>query len=681
MDDSEKWQKRYQRERTARSEAERLLEEKSLALYRKTQELDELVGLQKELIAERTRDLKSALEEASLLSDAVSHAENGVIITGPDNRVIWANKAEAKISGYRPEELVGKVPGRVLQGADSDPAVRNYMRGKIINREAFEAEILNYHKNGHTYWIHLQATPVLDEKRKFKYYVAIQTDITEGRETRLRLEKEMQRANAMAERAKEANAAKTKFLATMSHELRTPLNGIIGYAQILEKNASITEKPSNQIRIIRQSGEHLLSLINDLLDMSRIEAGSHQLTPSRFDLKGMLKSTQEIISSKASEKGLQLKLLFDDGGHVPEGHRPRLFADSRALRQILINLLGNAIKFTDTGSISLEVQILGFNGEDARLLFAVVDTGRGIPEDKRDSLFDAFKQVDEARDVIQGSGLGLFIAQRLVQQMGDNIRVESTLREGSCFSFELDIPLDFERERNLPDIISKNAEHDSFPQSYNGNRKCLLIVDDVKDNRNFLKDLLQPIGFELDEAENGREALKKIKQRRYDLILSDIIMPFMSGYELIRLIRADPALKDNCVIAVSASLMQLSALEKDEMTNFDGFIAKPIQAEELLTILRQKLELEWIYSQTSDEETKVSRETPNTSGEDSDNLIERLHWLTRIGDVSAACAVLTGLKESEPELASKISPLLQNYKAQQAAEVLEKYLLFPRYNA
>ncbi|MGB0744213.1 MAG: PAS domain-containing protein, partial [Opitutales bacterium] len=256
MDESEKWRKRYERERKARAEAEALLEGKSLALYTKTQELDRLVAEQKELIAKRTRDLASASEEARLLSDAVSHTENGVIITGPDNKVIWANQAVTKISGYRPDELIGKVPGKVLQGESSDEAVREYMHRKITKREPFEAEILNYHKEGYPYWVHLHATPVLNEAGKFKYFVAIQSDITQDRETREKLKQEMSRANTMAERAKEANAAKTKFLATMSHELRTPLNGIIGYTQILERNRELKEKDLNQIQIIRRSGEH-----------------------------------------------------------------------------------------------------------------------------------------------------------------------------------------------------------------------------------------------------------------------------------------------------------------------------------------------------------------------------------------------------------------------------------------
>jgi PAS domain S-box-containing protein len=635
MNESEKWQRRYAREKKARGEAERLLKEKSLALYQKTQELNDLVAEQKTLIAERTRDLKSVSEKASLLSDAVSRTANGVIITGPDNRVIWANQAVEKISGYHPEELIGKIPGHLLQGERSDPTVRDYMRSKVAAREPFEAEIINYHKNGSPYWTHLQATPVLDDSGKFKYFVAIQSDITEERATRERLEKESERSNKMAEKARKADGAKTKFLATMSHELRTPLNGIIGYAQILEKNTKIEEKTVSQIRIIRRSGEHLLSLINDLLDLSKIDAGSHKLTPSRFDLKGMLQSVVEITESKAFEKGLLLKLLYDSSGYIPEGQRARIYADPRAVRQVLINLIGNAIKFTKKGIVSLEVRILDFDGQDARVEFSVVDTGRGIPENKRSSLFKAFKQVDEERDVLVGSGLGLFIAQRLVQEMGDEIQVESTEGKGSCFSFKIKCPLDFTEKRVAAQIIAEE-QRDRFPVSYSGPKRRLLIVDDIEDNRSLLIDLLQPIGFELDQAENGREALRKIKGNRYDMILSDVIMPFMSGYEMIKLLRSEPKYEDLCVIAVSASLMQLSAIERDEMKNFDGFIAKPVQSKELLSVISNKLGLTWVYSGESDE---ADRDDGNSSDQpvfgDGDDVIEKLHWLARIGDVNA----------------------------------------------
>ena len=663
MDEVAKWKKRFERERASRGEAEQLLEKKSLALYNKTVELDKLV-------AERTRDLESVSAEAQLLSDAVSRTHNGVIITDKTNRAVLANAAFTRITGYPISELLGKTPGEVLQGPETSQEMRKYMRNKIKMREAFEAEILNYTKQGRTYWIALQATPIFDDDGEFKYFIAIEADITESRETRIKLEHEMKRANEMARQAKEANSAKTRFLATMSHELRTPLNGILGYAQILEKADSMEEKSLGYIKIMRESGEHLLSLINDLLDMSKIEAGSHKLAPSRFDLEAMLNNIIELIHSKVVDKGLQLKLEIEANGIIPETSRAFINADSRAIRQVMINFLGNAVKFTDVGTISMEVQLSDYDGEEVTIEFAIVDTGRGIPEDKIAELFEAFTQVDKDRDIIQGSGLGLFISKRLVQQMGDYIHVESTVGVGSRFSFKLRCPIDFVAASKMK-VLTKDEQHSQFPNSYTGPQRSILIVDDIFANRQLLVDLLAPIGFRLEEAENGREALKKIKSRRYDIVLSDVIMPYMSGYDLIKAIRSDPKLSKNCVIAISASIMQISKREKDQIKQFDGFIAKPVQTAELLDALREKLQLEWVYSNNSNGPSDAVQ-NGQLAG---DNPVEKLLWFARIGDVRALKQERSTLLEMCPDSYAKIDQLLEELRPQKVAELLENALV------
>lgn len=662
MEDAAKWKKRFERERTARGAAEQLLEEKSLDLYNKTVELDKLV-------VERTRALENLSAEAQLLSDAISRTHNGVIITDETNRAIWANDAFTRITGYAISELLGKTPGEVLQGAETDQETRVYMRDKIKRREAFEAEILNYTKQGEPYWIALQATPVFDDADKFKYFIAIETDITESRETRIQLEYEMKRANEMARQASEANSAKTRFLATMSHELRTPLNGILGYAQILEKTDSIDKKSLSYVKIMRDSGEHLLSLINDLLDMSKIEAGSHKLTLSRFDLEAMLNNSIELIHSKAVDKGLQLELQIETNDIVPEGSRAMINADSRAIRQVLINLLGNAIKFTDTGTVSLEVQLLDYDGKNVAVEFAIVDTGRGIPEKELEHLFDAFTQVDEARDIIQGSGLGLFISKRLVEQMGAQIDVESTIGAGSRFSFKIRCPIDFIVEGKA-ETLTQDRQHSQFPGSYTGLPRNILIVDDILANRQLLVDLLAPIGFKLEEAENGREALKKIKSKHYDIVLSDVIMPYMSGYDLIKAVRADPELSKLCVIAISASIMQISKHEKNQIKQFDGFIAKPVQAKEVLNVLREKLQLEWMYANNS----SVTPDTGTNNQLTGSNPLENLLWFARIGDVSVLKQEKSTLREMCPDTYPEIEQQLEELRPQRVAELLESVL-------
>ncbi|MGZ0709507.1 ATP-binding protein [Coraliomargarita sp. W4R53] len=679
MSEVQKWERRVLRERAARHEAERLLEAKSFDLYKKTCELDELVATQQRTIEARTRDLAQASAQAVMLFDAVSHTDNGVLITGPQNTVIWANKATQQISGYSPEELVGQKPGDLLQGEDSSEDTRQYMREKISAREPFQVEILNYTKESkRPYWAHIQASPVFDENQVFKYFIAIQSDITDARNTKERLAKEIDRANHLAQKAEEANQAKTRFLATMSHELRTPLNGIIGYSQVLENQRSLDTKQINQVRIIRRSGEHLLALINDLLDVSKIEQGGHRLSPTRFDLEGMLNSVLDIIKSKADEKNLQLHKLYVTGDFLPADSRIHLIADSRALRQVLLNLLSNAIKFTEKGSISLNVEALELNKEFGRFRFDVTDTGRGIPPKKRKQIFQPFRQADEARDAVNGTGLGLYIAQKFVKLMGGEILIQSTVDEGSSFYFELELPVEITDDDQSAYAEQNTFKGDGFPIAYSGATKKILIVDDVKDNRRLLNDLLKPVGFELDEAENGHEALRLIQQTQYDLVLSDVIMPFMSGYELVEAVRSDPKIAATPIFAISASLMQLSAMEKKRMRQFDSFIAKPVNAKGLFDSIRAPLYVDWLY--TNREPVRKNGGPQNDALSDVElgrlsdpiqKVKQDLLMLARLGDVKALLKLLPELTQLDAIAAENVTTYLKNYKMDRVIAELE----------
>ena len=515
----------------------------------------------------------------------------------------------------------------------------------------------------------------------FKYFIAIQSDITEARKTKEKLAKEIKRANKLAQKAEEANQAKTKFLGTMSHELRTPLNGIIGYSQVLENQRSLDPKQVKQVKIIRRSGEHLLALINDLLDVSKIEQGGHRLSPTRFDLEGMLNSVLDIIKSKADEKHLKLTKLYDVGEALDADSRVHLIADSRALRQILLNLLGNAIKFTEKGCVSLNVEALEVKKSEGRFRFEVTDTGRGIPPEKRDQIFQPFRQADEARDVVNGTGLGLYIAQKFVKSMGGEIKIESTVNEGTCFYFELELPVEITCAQRSSFLEENSFRGEGFPVAYSGATKRILIVDDVKDNRLLLNDLLQSVGFELDEAGNGHEALRLLQQKEYDLVLSDVVMPFMSGYELVEAIRANPKIARTPVFAISASLMQLSTMEKKRMRQFDSFIAKPVNAKDLFDSIRAPLKVDWLYS-SSELRGKAERRNDLLSnkakkqpGKSSALTTEQdLLILARLGDVKALLKYLPDITELDAVTAERIKTHLKNYKMDPVISELE--LLF-----
>ena len=381
--------------------------------------------------------------------------------------------------------------------------------------------------------------------------------------------------------AEKANQAKSAFLASMSHELRTPLNGILGYAQILGRNKALGERKLAGVNVIRQSGEHLLALIDDLLDFAKIEAGKLELDLAVIPLARFLHTVTELISVKAEQKGL--KLILDAAPDLPGG----VETDERLLRQVLLNLLANAVKFTDRGQVSLRVRFL----PPSRLRFEVEDTGIGIGEDQMAIIFQPFEQVGEAQRRLGGAGLGLAISRQLVRLMGGEVQVESRIGEGSTFWFELELPVaTVEAARRTERVVT----------GYVGPRKKVLVVDDVPENRAVLVDLLGQLGFNMIEAVNGSEGLEKAETTQPDLILMDVVMPELDGTEAIRHLRRLPGLSDVPIITVSASGSGADE-EKSLSAGANAFLAKPIDLARLLTQIGTLLSLDWTHEPTEGE--------------------------------------------------------------------------------
>ena len=397
------------------------------------------------------------------------------------------------------------------------------------------------------------------------------------------------------ERADVANQAKSKFLSSMTHELRTPLNAILGYAQILRRERGLSELQSQGLGTIQTSGEHLLALIIDLLDLAKIEAGKFDLVPEPAALPAFLADIADIVRVKADQK--ELVFRCESAADLP---RQALF-DQRRLRQVLLNLLGNAIKFTDTGMVGLNVSRVRAQGDIATIRFEIRDTGIGIDAARLDRIFEPFEQVGDPRRKFGGTGLGLSISRQLVHAMGSDISVASEAGRGSVFAFDVDMP--------VTDVPLSAAAPRSTVVGYRGPRKRVLIVDDIDANRELLRDLLQPLGFEVCLAANGFDGIEQAISRRPDIILMDVVMPVMDGIESSRRIRQLPGFERTPIIAISASVAG-DTHEAAVRARTDAFLVKPVQHEVLLQRIADLLGLALVHEPVPDGATAVASESP-----------------------------------------------------------------------
>ncbi len=425
--------------------------------------------------------------------------------------------------------------------------------------------------------------------------------------------------NQAKELADTANQAKSEFLANMSHELRTPLNGILGYAQILQRNEPLTSTGRTGVDVIQQCGSHLLTLINDVLDLSKIEARRLELQPAPFHLPFFLQSVVEINRIRAEQKGIAFEFQADTA--LPEG----VYADEKRLRQVLINLLGNAIKFTERGGVTLTVKPV-----DNKVRFEIVDTGVGMTPEQVEKIFLPFEQVGDTKKQSEGTGLGLAITHKIVALMTSEVAVESVAGQGSRFSFEVELPA----AENWAETARATGQ--GTITGYEGERKKVLVIDDRWENRSVLKNLLEPIGFTIAEASNGAEGFELTVNTHPDLIITDLMMPVMDGFELMQKLRSQPSTAHCTVVVSSASVFEIDRHKSIEAGGND-FLTKPVHADVLLEIMQKHLALEWIYQPSADE-APVTIEPPEPE------ILQQLSALAQDGELDDMVAIAQKLQ-------------------------------------
>ena len=476
--------------------------------------------------------------------------------------------------------------------------------------------------------------------------VAFVLDLTE----RKRAEAEREARHA----AEAANRAKSAFLANMSHELRTPLNGILGYAQILQRDAMLGERQLEGVNVIRKSGEHLLTLINDVLDLAKIEAGKMELYPVDIPLSRFVQTIAEIVGVKATQK--RLELVCDLAPDLPQWVR----ADEKRLRQVLLNLLSNAVKFTDSGHVTLRVRF----APPARLCFEVHDSGVGIAADQLETIFAPFEQTGDTQRRLAGTGLGLAISRQYVRLMGGEIQVESQPGQGSTFRFEVEAQ---------PVQAATATAASRTVTGYAGPRKKVLVVDDIAENRAVVIDLLTPLGFEVAEATNGREGLEMTQRLRPDLILMDIAMPELDGLAATRCLRQLEAFREVPILALSASV-SASDSEQSLVAGMNAFLPKPVDADKLLEQMARLLQLEWAYASAQAEAEAPPEAGPIVAPPTEE--MEVLHRLAKLGnmrEIMAQADQLAKLDERYRPFANQLSALARDYQSKAVLRLVEEH--------
>ncbi|MCP4696351.1 MAG: PAS domain S-box protein [Gammaproteobacteria bacterium] len=634
------------------------------------EELESRVESRTRALMEEIAVRKQAEEKLRASEDKLriitSTANDAIVMMDDNGKTTFWNKAAERIFGYSNEEILGKglhlfiAPEKFHESFRKNfQQFRESGAGPILGKTV---ELFGLKKDGDELPVEISVAAV-NVKGKW-HAVGVIRDITE----RARVKQALALAKEAAETA---NRAKSEFIANMSHEIRTPLNGILGFAQILKRDKALNKQQQSAVQTIQQSGEHLLMLINDILDLSKIEAGKMELRAKSFQLLVTLKNIVEMLRLRARQKNLDFNYEIQDD--LP----PAVTGDEIRLRQVLFNLLGNALKFTRQGGVTFKVyreescvQKKKCSGIHKKIRFWIEDSGPGIPAAQLQNIFLPFRQVGEARATTEGTGLGLAISKRFVEMMGGELRVESNPDRGSVFHFELALP-------EAPEWHAVTKSLERRITGIKGGARKILLADDKKANRDLLNALLSPLGFEVYTACNGKEAVAKALAIRPDAILMDLKMPEMSGIEAVRKIRQTFSSKDMAILAISASVFEQHRQEI-KVAGCDDFIAKPVENKVLLGKLRLHLQLEWVYEteEADRKKEKQERVAPPIVAPTAE-VVTMLYELASMGDVKAISRQAKLLEQTDCELAPfavELQRLAKTFQVRQLKKFIEVFL-------